>query len=208
MFRIQYVSNLYLRDKVAFPHVVRPAARYLALAGNIGDPYSQIHASFMDYCTRHWDHVYYVPGILELPHIPALEKAYDYHPRISLLHYNQMSHFIAKKNVAVLGMPFLNNAKERRQFNSLLDYWNYQKVPVCAITHSDPTRRYTHLFHPNIKAWIYGEPNVRISDMYGNMYVAANGARPVGIRPACIEFRGGDDKEDKPLQELSAAAVL
>jgi len=203
MFRIQYRSNLHLRDKVAFPHIVTPMARYLALTGNIGTPNTQIHASFLDYCTRHWDHVFYVPGMIEFPHIPTLDAMYHNHPRISLLHYNQMSHYVAKEHVAVVGMPFLNLEQERDQFNQLLDYWEFQKTPVCVLTYSDPSKRHTHLFRPNIRAWMYGESTERISKMYGTMPLYAS-----GDSSAWFECRGGEDSGDRPLQEMTAAGIF
>jgi hypothetical protein len=57
-----------------------------------------------------------------------------------------------------------------------------------------------------MKAWIYGYTTTRESDMYGTMYVAANGA--LTGKPACIDFAGGDDSGDKPLQELAAFTML
>jgi hypothetical protein len=205
-FRIQYISNLHLCGKAAFPLLVKPAAKYLALAGNIGKPGSAIHNSFIDYCTRHWEHVFYVPGSLEYPHLNVLEEEHNKNPRLSLLYYNQMAHFVAKEHVAVLGMPFLDSETHRKQFNNLIDYWEYQKAPICVITHTNPTKLYTKLFRPSMKAWIYGYTTTRESDMYGTMYLAANGA--LNGKPACIDFAAGDDSGDKPLQELAAFTML
>ena len=63
-FRIQYVSDIHLEmyDKVPFPLIVKPAARYLALCGDIGHPRQPIFQNFMEYCSQRWDKVFYVPG--------------------------------------------------------------------------------------------------------------------------------------------------
>ena len=102
-FRLQYISNLHLYDKAPFPLIVKPVAKYLALIGNIGIPRTQIHESFLEYCSRHWEHTFYIAGNLEQPHIWSLECALHNKPRISLLHNNHMSWYIAKHNVAILG---------------------------------------------------------------------------------------------------------
>jgi len=64
LFRIQYVSDLHLEfyDKAVFPLLVKPCARVLALAGDIGQPHQKTFQSFMEYTSRHWDHVFYVAG--------------------------------------------------------------------------------------------------------------------------------------------------
>ena len=63
-FRIQYISDIHLEmyDKLAFPLILKPNARYLALCGDIGHPRQPIFRSFMDYCSQRWDKVFYVPG--------------------------------------------------------------------------------------------------------------------------------------------------
>lgn len=63
-FRIQYISDIHLEfyDKLAFPLILTPNARYLALCGDIGYPHQQIFTSFIDYCSRHWEKVFYIPG--------------------------------------------------------------------------------------------------------------------------------------------------
>ena len=63
-FRIQYISDIHLEmyDKQAFPLILKPNARYLALCGDIGYPREPIFKSFIDYCSRNWDKVFYLPG--------------------------------------------------------------------------------------------------------------------------------------------------
>jgi len=210
VFRLQYISNLHLYDKAPFPLIVKPAAKYLALAGNIGRPKSAIHASFMDYCSRNWEHTFYIPGSLETQHIYDLEHQLHNNPRLTLLNAGQMSYYLPKPNVAILGTSFLNPVKEREQLSSLLDYWEYQKASVCVVTHGDPTKNHIYLFRKSIKAWIYGDANTHTCGMYGTMYAAVNGSRQSTPyrHSAIVEFPQSDDSKDVPLQELAAAATL
>jgi predicted phosphodiesterase len=64
LFRIQYISDLHLEmyQKVPFPLLLKPNARYLALAGDIGQPSCQSWRPFFDYVNTHWDRTFYVTG--------------------------------------------------------------------------------------------------------------------------------------------------
>ncbi len=62
--RIQYASDLHLEhyDKQAFSHMLRPAARILVLAGDIGNPEHKLYGSLLNWCHDKWDHVFVVAG--------------------------------------------------------------------------------------------------------------------------------------------------
>jgi hypothetical protein len=64
LFRIQYVSDLHLEfyEKIAFPLLVKPISKYLALAGSIGHPNTPVWNSFFQYVSSNWEHVFYVTG--------------------------------------------------------------------------------------------------------------------------------------------------
>jgi predicted phosphodiesterase len=123
LFRIQYVSDLHLEhyDKLAFPLVLTPAARYLALAGDIGNPQTDLFRSFIDYTARNWDRVFYVAGNHEYyarrpaqhwrhnpptdmfeiqKQIKAICKSYS---NVHFLHHDSPSVYLAAENVAVIG---------------------------------------------------------------------------------------------------------
>lgn len=72
MFKLQYASNLFVdRTLESFSKLVKPAAPYLALLGNIGRPESPKTYHFLRYCAKHWDGVYWVPGPHELSNLPG-----------------------------------------------------------------------------------------------------------------------------------------
>ena len=66
-FRIQYVGNLFV--DMLYDHyskLVRPGvAPYLALLGNIGNPYSPVTSNFIQYCSTYWKRVFWIPGPVE-----------------------------------------------------------------------------------------------------------------------------------------------
>ena len=111
-FRIQYVSDLHLEcyDKAVFPLLVKPVARYLALAGDIGIPGHPVYESFLRYASQHWDQVFYVAGTHEYrnkhlfheTHKKILDSTKKY-TNIHYLHFGKMSYTLAKDNVAIIG---------------------------------------------------------------------------------------------------------
>jgi len=210
VFRLQYVSNLHLYDKAPFPLIVKPAAKYLVLAGNIGCPKSLIHASFMDYCARNWEHTFYIPGSLEMPYIYDLDHQINTMSRISLLNKGQESYYLPKPNVAILGTSFLKPNEESEQITKLLDYWEYQKASICMVTYADPTKNSSHVYRKSIKAWIYGDSNSHITGMYGSLYAVANGSHYNRLknRTAVVDIQTSETESDAPLQEVAAAATL
>ena len=62
-FSLQYASNLHVtrHDKPVFPLFVKPAARHLALVGDIGDPEHPHFSNFFTYASQHWYTVVYTP---------------------------------------------------------------------------------------------------------------------------------------------------
>lgn len=62
--RIQYASDLHLEfyEKQAFPHLLRPSARLLALAGDIGRPDHRLYPAFFEWAHDKWDHIFVVAG--------------------------------------------------------------------------------------------------------------------------------------------------
>lgn len=67
-FRIQFVGNLFVDlSHDHFSKFVRPnRSSTLALLGNIGNPYAPRTSQFLEYCTQHWDRVFWVAGPHEL----------------------------------------------------------------------------------------------------------------------------------------------
>jgi hypothetical protein len=69
-FRIQFAGNLFVDlSHDHFSKFVRPNhSPYLALLGNIGNPFVPKTSHFLEYCSQHWDRVFWVAGPHELGH--------------------------------------------------------------------------------------------------------------------------------------------
>jgi hypothetical protein len=141
--KIQYASDLHLEfyDKIAFPHLVRPAARYLVLAGDIGHP-NAVFKSFITYVSSHWEHVFYVTGnheyyAREQKHwkyaAPAtiqerdeeLESIVSKHGNVHMLSAKHPSYYLAEMNLAFVGATLWSHVPpcmEERAATGMNDY--------------------------------------------------------------------------------------
>jgi predicted phosphodiesterase len=151
MFRIQYVSDLHLEfyEKAVFPQLVTPNARYLALAGDIGQPGSRVFQSFLSYVSGNWDRVFYVPGNHEYyAKQPAPKWKYNqptpFHERhqnlresvepyknIHLLDSLCPSYLCEEENVAIVGSTLWSHVPDERLVDARLEMNDYNYIPFC-----------------------------------------------------------------------------
>ena len=63
---LQVCSDVHLErgdlQKKDFPNMIQPVSEILVLAGDIGDPYSEIFEEFIHYCSQHFKYVLFVSG--------------------------------------------------------------------------------------------------------------------------------------------------
>jgi predicted phosphodiesterase len=155
MFRIQYVSDLHLEfyEKAVFPQLVTPNARYLALAGDIGQPGSRVFHSFLNYVSEHWDRVFYVPGNHEYyaknpapkwkHHQPItfhdrhrnLREIVGAYKNIHFLDAASPSYFCEEENVAVVGSTLWTHVPDEHLVDAKLEMNDYKYIPY-ALTES------------------------------------------------------------------------
>lgn len=69
--RFQFASNIFINHlsscSTGFSRIVQPGrAEILCLLGDIGCPTSDITRQFINFCSKNWDKVLWVPGLLEL----------------------------------------------------------------------------------------------------------------------------------------------
>jgi hypothetical protein len=150
MFRIQYVSDLHLEcyEKAVFPQMVTPSARYLALAGDIGQPGSPVFHSFLDYASRHWEQVFYVAGTHEF-YSKLHAKKWAHHPptpfhqrqrhlreivgeyrNIHFLDPSSPSYFCEPENVAVVGTTLWSHIPDERIVDAQTGMNDYNFIPI------------------------------------------------------------------------------
>jgi predicted MPP superfamily phosphohydrolase len=65
--KIQYVSDIHLEthhntSNAIFEKILKPSAPYLALCGDIGYPGAQLYEPFLEYCSKHFEHIFYIAG--------------------------------------------------------------------------------------------------------------------------------------------------
>lgn len=106
-FVIQYASNLFVHNnqnwKQAQTLLKARAAPSLALLGNIGLPQSHKTKDFVRWCSDTWEHVYCVPGPLELQGQDHLFGLFDKVPKnVSIL---DQTAFQTHGNLMILGCP-------------------------------------------------------------------------------------------------------
>jgi hypothetical protein len=170
MFRIQYVSDLHLEfygGKVVFPQHLRPAARYLALAGDIGQPGDREFHAFLDYTSRHWDRVFYVPGNHEYYTRLAASK-WAHHPptpfhkrhadlreivgayrNIHFLDATTPAYFCESENVAVVGATLWSHVPDESLVDARLEMNDYSQIPVACGSDGDGGGSGVRRLHPD-----------------------------------------------------------
>jgi hypothetical protein len=152
IFRIQYVSDLHLEfyDKLAFPLVVKPVARYLALAGDIGKPGYPLFTSFLQYVSHNWDRVFYVPGNHEYYahkepkhwkyHAPTtlfetqelLKKACAPFKNIHFLCHDNPSVYLSEENVAIIGSTLWTHIPDTHCMEAKYGMNDYRLISMIA----------------------------------------------------------------------------
>lgn len=114
-FRLQYASNLLVDlHKRSFDTFLRPAAPHLALIGNIGRPESPKAYHFLNYCSRNFESIFWIPGPHELSNpnrghatleerstnAKALSKQFP-----NVLWMNSMERVFYDQRIVLLGAP-------------------------------------------------------------------------------------------------------
>lgn len=117
---------------MSFSKLVKPAAPFLALCGNIGRPESPKTQKFLHYCSTNWDKVYWVPGPHELSNtikgtmtytektIQALQLCKDFR-NVQLMNSNEA--VFHEHKIVLLGTPLWSELhtlpKGQPEFNSM-----------------------------------------------------------------------------------------
>lgn len=157
LFRIQYVSDLHLEfyDKATFPLLVKPCARFLALAGDIGQPTNKAYHSFLQYVSEHWDKVFYVAGNHEF--YTHHGKTWRYHPPTTMreraetlrqavkpyanIHYldaHNPSVYLEDYNVVVVGSTLWSHIPDEHLVDAVCEYSDMNFIAMDGGRHMRP----------------------------------------------------------------------
>ena len=131
----------------AFPLLLKPAARYLALAGDIGRPDTDLYKSFIDFTARNWDHVFLVAGNHEyyartqpsrwkystpnhyFETHELIKKIVSAYKNVTFLHHDNPSIYLAKEKLAIVGSTLWTHIGDEYKY-SATDYMNdYKLIP-------------------------------------------------------------------------------
>jgi len=138
LLSLQCIRNLNLQNyaNIVYPLVITPKTRYLALCGNIIDPtvYNyRIYGSFLNYCSTHWEKVFYIPGPNENKFGGALYELCEPYKNIKYLDINVYK--VPKKNLHVIGTSSLVATKWLA--NSLNDAYD-DKAQALLLSYNCP----------------------------------------------------------------------
>ena len=138
---LQCIRNLNLQRyaNIVYPLVITPKTRYLALCGNIIDPtvYNyRIYKSFLNYCSTHWEKVFYIPGPSENRFDLAIQELCEPHANIKYLDMDIYK--FPEKKLHVIGTTLLGNPySEKWLIDSFNEAYNSQSQALL-LTHNFP----------------------------------------------------------------------
>jgi hypothetical protein len=138
---LQCIRNLNLQRyaNIVYPLVITPKTRYLALCGNIIDPtvYNyRIYKSFLNYCSTHWEKVFYIPGPSENRFGLAIQELCEPHANIKYLDMDIYK--FPEKKLHVIGTTLLGNPySEKWLIDSFNEAYNSQSQALL-LTHNFP----------------------------------------------------------------------
>jgi len=138
---LQCIRNLNLQRyaNIVYPLVITPKTRYLALCGNIIDPtvYNyRIYKSFLNYCSTHWEKVFYIPGPSENRFGLAIQELCK--PHINIKYLDMDIYKFPGKKLHVIGTTLLGNPySEKWLIDSFNEAYNSQSQALL-LTHNFP----------------------------------------------------------------------
>jgi hypothetical protein len=176
IFRIQYVSGIHLEmyNRVHLPRIVNPAADYLALAGNICAVRTPQMINFLDFATKQYQKIFYVPGTKEITQQRYLHNIISNYDNIYLLNNMKPSYHLYKENIAIVGSMFGTNNNLKKH----IDFYSLQKTNIVLLTHQIPLLK-NSLLTPQVKGWIHGYEEEAIDDVSSIQMVQNEGAYPL-----------------------------
>jgi predicted phosphodiesterase len=145
--KIQYVSDLHLEfyDTIELANFVKPVAKYLALAGDIGKPGHALYDRFLQYASDNWKHVFYVAGnheyydtcrnkwkykaptTFEERHSELIRTTNKY-SNIHFLRRDSPSYYLAEENIAVVGSTLWTHISDTNVATALHGMSDYNYI--------------------------------------------------------------------------------
>jgi hypothetical protein len=165
-FRIQYASHLFVdAHTLPFQRLVRPPSvhtPYLALCGNIGNPFHPRTHDFLRYCSEHWKHTFWVPSTSELsgqesptPFYKYADKAYELTQTIrGVTFMNQGQAEFPKHQVILLGASLWSSGKGNQESLS-----EFQEIWFNPLENRKANQASLHAWHTEDSEFLRGQIN-------------------------------------------------
>ncbi len=163
-------------EKCAFPQILKPAARILVLAGDIGNPQHRLYGAFLEWCHDKWDHVFVVAGNHELYNFKrrerwiTMDRVYTYEQQLKAcaeicstwhnIHFlNNSNFYLQDYNVEVLGTTLWSKIPREKYVEAIHGMNDYNYIakghPIIDIEPIKPED--TNRWHTEAVQWLDGQ---------------------------------------------------
>lgn len=152
-FRFQLFSDIHIELRNGFPKI-RPLCTHLLLAGDIGNMSKDGHHhlfQFLDYCSQHWEKVYYVPGNHEF-YIPDsnftdINRMYKetIAKRYTNVYYLDNDGVQLTEHINLYGCTFWTRPNMTTKYDSFTDYMYLTKSTIRALSMDHEQQLKTYL---------------------------------------------------------------
>lgn len=156
--RLQYVSDVHVDANKVIP-IIEPVSDTLAICGDVGHPYSPYFSEFMEYCSRNFKNVLFVPGNHDFDCSPKFdkEKVEKYTHELKTICKKYGVHYMNQNvvdinNITIAGTTLWSNAigydneQHKHEVDWLKGMINNTKNNMAVITHFVPS--FKLIVHP------------------------------------------------------------
>lgn len=181
--KIQYTGSLHVDkfEKTIGIYFVKPVANILILNGNIGNPDNKQTKDFINYCSKLWSQVLYIPGPVEL-------QTYS---NINIMKERCITpknvHILNNTSIRLNNVTFIATAYDKYWLRKEFEKRKHEAEKIVALTFILPDYNMIHPKDnftmrqeappPNFNAWISGYLRGAHTHIYPNNMLSAYNAR-------------------------------
>lgn len=152
MVRIQYASKLFINKTSNIHKLLKPSAPILALLGDIGSPFCDQTRKFIEWSTRQWDMVLWIPGVEEwatddkytMSNVPDEMRSIT-NKRLIVMHNNSWLYKKDKSEVLFLGTTLWGPCRISKE---MTDFFNKNIVELSRLKYKPIDEKYIRCIEP------------------------------------------------------------